>query len=142
MRSVLIVDDEPALRLLYEAELRRAGFYTMLAADARQCLEYVATMDPDLVILDIRLPGMDGVEVLQRIRESNPQIPIILNTAYTGYQNNYLTWVADAHLIKSSDLTELLETVERLLPKQSEADCVIESFFGNEGNENKRTRHV
>ncbi len=118
MKKILIVDDEPHLLLLYEIELRRLGYNTLTAANARQCLEHVETMNPDLVILDIRMPGMDGVDALHHILARNPEIPVILNTAYSSCCANYLTWAADACLRKSSDLTELIETVQKLLPDQ------------------------
>ena len=113
--SVLIVDDEPHLRLLYETELRRAGYQTMTASNADQGLEFVETMKPDLVILDIRMAGMDGIEALQRILERDNTIPVVLNTAFSSYRDNYLTWAADAYVTKSSDVTELVETVAGLL---------------------------
>jgi DNA-binding response OmpR family regulator len=113
--KILIVDDEPHLRLLYETELRRAGYETMTACDGEQGLEYVETMKPDLVILDIRMAGMDGVEVLQRILDRDTTIPVILNTAYSSYRENYLTWSADAYVTKSADVTELLQKVKELL---------------------------
>lgn len=115
MSKVLIVDDEPHLRLLYETELRRAGYQTMTASNADQGLEFVETMKPDLVILDIRMAGMDGIEALQRILERDNTIPVVLNTAFSSYRDNYLTWAADAYVTKSSDVTELIETVEGLL---------------------------
>jgi len=64
--------------------------------------------------LDIYLPGMDGLETMGRILSKNRQIPVILYTAYSSYQDNFLSWAADAYLIKSSDLTELKETIKRL----------------------------
>ncbi len=115
MKRILIVDDEPHLRLLYETEMRRAGYETMTADSALQGLEYVETMKPDLVVLDIRMAGMDGIEALQRILERDNNLPVILNTAFSSYRDNYLTWAADAYVTKSSDVTELLETVERIL---------------------------
>jgi DNA-binding response OmpR family regulator len=115
MKKILIVDDEPHLRLLYETELRRAGFETMTACNAAQGLEFVETMRPDLVILDIRMAGMDGIEALQRILERDNSIPVVLNTAYSSYRDNYLTWAADAYVTKSSDVSELLETVKELV---------------------------
>ena len=115
MSKVLIVDDEPHLRLLYETELRRAGYETMTAGNATQGLEFVETMKPDLVILDIRMAGMDGIEALQRIIERDNSIPVVLNTAFSSYKDNYLTWAADAYVTKSSDVTELLETVNDVL---------------------------
>lgn len=115
MSKVLIVDDEPHLRLLYETELRRAGYETMTATNAAQGLEFVETMKPDLVILDIRMAGMDGIEALQRIIERDNSIPVVLNTAFSSYKDNYLTWAADAYVTKSSDVTTLVETVHDVL---------------------------
>ncbi len=119
MKKVLIVDDEPHLRLLYETELRRAGFETMSAANAEQGIEYVDAMRPDLVILDIRMPGMDGVEALQRILDRDNTIPVVLNTAYSSYRENFMTWAADAYVTKSSDVTELVQTVKGLLQQEA-----------------------
>lgn len=118
MAKILIVDDEPHLRLLYETELRRAGYDTMTASNANQGLEFVDTMHPDLVILDIRMAGMDGIEALQRILERNNSIPVVLNTAFSSYRDNYLTWAADAYVTKSSDVTELLDTVKNILDER------------------------
>ena len=121
MKKVLIVDDEPHLRLLYETELRRAGYETMTASNAIQGLEYVETMKPDLVILDIRMAGMDGIEAMQRILERDNSIPVVLNTAFSSYRDNYMTWAADAYVTKSSDVSELLQTVEDLLKSKAAA---------------------
>jgi DNA-binding response OmpR family regulator len=113
--KVLIVDDEPHLRLLYETELKRAGYETLTASTAAQGLEFVQTMKPDLVILDIRMAGMDGIEALQHILDRDTSIPVILNTAFSSYRDNYLTWAADAYVTKSSDVSELLDTVRSVL---------------------------
>ncbi len=121
MSKILIVDDEPHLRLLYETELRRAGFETMTAGNAVQGLEFVETMKPDLVILDIRMAGMDGIEAMQRILERDKRIPVILNTAFSSYRDNYLTWAADAYVTKSSDVSELVETVKGVLENKATA---------------------
>jgi len=118
VKKILIVDDESHLRLLYETELRRAGYQTMTASNAEQGLEYVETMQPDLVILDIRMAGMDGIEALQRILDRDNTIPVILNTAYSSYRENFMTWAADAYITKSSDVTELLDTVKELLTEK------------------------
>ena len=118
MSRVLIVDDEPHLRLLYETELRRAGFDTLSAGDAVQGLEIVQTMKPDLVVMDIRMAGMDGIEAMQQILDRDSRIPVILNTAYTSYKDNYLTWAADAYVVKSADVTELVTTVQDVMDKR------------------------
>ncbi len=118
MSKILIVDDEPHLRLLYETELRRAGYETMSAGSALQGLEIIQSMKPDLVVLDIRMAGMDGVEALQHILDRDNSLPVILNTAYTSYKDNYMTWAADAYVTKSADVTELLDTIRDVLAKR------------------------
>ena len=118
MIRTLIVDDEPHLRLLYETELRRAGFDTLSAGDAVQGLEIVQTMKPDLVVMDIRMAGMDGIEAMQQILDRDAGIPVVLNTAYTSYKDNYLTWAADAYVVKSADVTELVTTVQEVMDKR------------------------
>ncbi len=118
-KTVLIVDDEPHLRLLYEIELARAGFATLSAANAEQGIEFVDTMHPDLVVLDIRMPGMDGVEAMQRILDRDNTIPVVLNTAYSSYRENFMTWAADAYVKKSSDVSELVRTVKELCAREA-----------------------
>lgn len=142
MRKILIVDDEPHLRLLYEIELQRLGYSTMTAGNAKQCLEYVETMKPDLVILDVRMPGMDGVEALHWILNRDAKIPVILNTAYSSCCGNYMTWAADACLKKSSDLTELIETVNRLLPGNQAKGLLREPSLMKKTTGKERPRNV
>ena len=75
-------------------------------------------MKPYLVVLDIRMAGMDGIEALQHILDRDNSIPVILNTAFSSYRDNYLTWAADAYVTKSSDVTELLDTVRSVLDER------------------------
>ncbi len=119
MKRILVVDDEPHLRLLYEIELAHAGYSILTAANARECLEYIRTTPIDLVILDLRMPGMDGVEVLQTIIAHHRGLPVIIHTAFNSYRENYLTWGAVAYVVKSPDLKELLATVDRVLHPRS-----------------------
>jgi DNA-binding NtrC family response regulator len=116
--KILIVDDEPHLRLLYETEFRRAGYETMSAGSAAQGLDIIQSMKPDLVVLDIRMAGMDGIEALQHILDRDSSVAVVLNTAYSSYKDNYMTWAADAYVTKSSDVTELLDTVREVLEKR------------------------
>jgi DNA-binding response OmpR family regulator len=115
------VEDEPHLRLLYENELRHYGYNTLAARDGNQCLEYLLAMEIDLIVLDVRLPGMDGIDLLYRLRGQERKVPIIINTAYSSYANNYLTWAADAFVVKSADLTELVDKVRQLTRSSRES---------------------
>src|SRR3990172_13208417 len=81
MKKVLVVDDEESIRELYRADLSDEGYEVALAVDGRQALVHVESFLPDLVTLDIKLPDIDGIEGLRRIREKNATIPGILLTA-------------------------------------------------------------
>ncbi|MBM3298614.1 MAG: response regulator, partial [Deltaproteobacteria bacterium] len=70
---------------------------------------------PDLIVLDIQMPGMDGIELLERLLGRDKGIPIILNTAYSHYKDDFSTWGADAYVVKSSDTSKLKAEIKRLL---------------------------
>jgi len=116
MSTILIVDDELAIQKLYQKEFTEVGFEVILAGTGNEALTKVEAKDQiDLVILDIKMEDMDGLEVLDVLREQNKGLPIILNSAYSTYKNDFTSWLADAYLVKSHDLTELKEKVHELL---------------------------
>ena len=115
MKKVLVVDDEESIRELYRADLTDEGYEVELAADGRQALRGLDSFRPDLVTLDIKLPDIDGIEVLRRIREKNATVPVVLLTAFGEFRQDFNTWASDAYIVKSHDTTELKETVRRLL---------------------------
>ena len=117
--KVLIVDDEENVRFLYEQELIDEGYQTVLARDGKECLEKVASEKPDVVLLDIRMPRMDGLEAIGKIIELNKNIPIIINSAYSTYKDDFMSWAADAYVVKSYDLDTLKTTIRDVLPKKS-----------------------
>ena len=114
-KKILIVDDEPNLRLLYEAEFSSEGYQVVLAGDGREAIDVVKKEKPNLVILDIAMPGMDGISAMGEILGCDNGIPVILNSAYTHYKDDFQSWSADAYVVKSSNLQELKETVVDLL---------------------------
>jgi len=113
--TVLIVDDDRNLRRLYKAELDSAGYRTLLAADGRQASEIAAAEAPDVVVMDIRMPEMDGLEAMGRILRERAGTRVILNTAYSCYQDDFVAWAADAYLVKSSDVEILKEKIREVL---------------------------
>ena len=122
MKRILIAEDDTNLALLYEQELSDEGYRVEVVHDARQAIERVGQDPPDLLVLDIRMPGMDGIEALGHILGKNNRLPVILNTAYSNYKDNFMTWSADAYVVKSSDLTELKVTIADVLKRrESEA---------------------
>ena len=119
MAQLLVADDDKNLALLYEQELTDAGYKVDVVHDARQAIARVESDPPDLLILDIQMPGMDGIEALSHILGKNNQLPVILNTAYSNYKDNFMTWSADAYVVKSSDLSELKTTIAKILEQRS-----------------------
>ena len=118
MTKLLVVDDEKNIRKLYESELKRVGYEVVTAESAEEALEMMEGDPPDLVVLDIRLEGMDGIDCLRTIMEKRRDLPVILNSAYLTYKQDFASWMADAYVVKSSDLTELKDTIEQVLEKR------------------------
>ncbi|MDO9070708.1 MAG: response regulator [Deltaproteobacteria bacterium] len=115
MKTILVVDDDEAIRTLLQEELEDEGYKVLIATNARDALKMVAAEPLDLVILDIRMPGMDGLEALPRILGLKEGLPVIMNTAYSQYQDSFMSWAAEAYVVKSSDLTELKEKIKELV---------------------------
>lgn len=119
MKRILVVDDDTSLRLYLQEELADMGYEVLTASNAPDALKIVEKENLDLVILDIRMPGMTGVEALPRILGIKENLPVILNTAYSQYKDDFMAWAANAYVVKSYDLTELKEKVQELLEKPS-----------------------
>jgi len=114
-KKILVVEDEESLRLLYEEELKAEGYEVLTAGNGREAIKQLEQGKPDLIILDIVMPVMDGMEALGRIVGKERKIPIILNTSYSGYRQDFMSWAADAYVTKSDDLTELKNKIRELL---------------------------
>ena len=115
MKRIMVVDDEENIRFLYKEELEDEGFTVELAKNGEEALEKIPDFKPDLITLDIKMPGMNGIEVLKRVREKDRKLPIVLCSAYGEYKQDFTTWASDAYVVKCADLTELKTTIRRLL---------------------------
>lgn len=115
MARILVVDDERSLLKLYQKELQEEGHEVRTAVNAQEAIEYFRKERPDLVVLDIRLPGMDGLEAIGHFMSIDRGVPVVFNTAYPSFRDNFLSWIADAYVDKSSDLGELKRTIRNLL---------------------------
>jgi len=116
--SILVVDDEPTIAEVLARYLERAGYEPRVAGDGMQAIEMVATQRPDLVVLDIMLPGLDGLEVMRRIRESDPdRVAVILLTA-KGEESDRVIGLrlgADDYVVKPFSPAELVARVDAVL---------------------------
>jgi len=119
-RKILLVENAESQRQLYEQELNEEGYVVVWARNGKEALQYLQESPCDLVILDILMPEMDGFEVLGKIVSRYKKIPVTLHTAYAHFKNDFITWLADAFVVKSSDLSVLKKTVKDLLMKKSE----------------------
>jgi len=115
MPKLLIVEDEENLRDLYEEDLIDAGYEVAKASNGKEAIDLVKKGGFDLIIMDIRMPEMDGIETLGKVITMEKKIPVIIYTAYSNYKSNFMTWTADAYLTKSSNLDELKKKINELL---------------------------
>jgi CheY-like chemotaxis protein len=116
-KKILVVDDEKNIRILFQDELEEAGYEVALAESGREALEKVGQDGMDLIVLDIRMADMTGIEVLQALREKDIHVPVIMCTAVRGLQDDFTIWDAEvfAYLTKPVDLDELKAKVAEAL---------------------------
>lgn len=110
---LLFVDDETGLLDLYHSAFARDGYAVETAATLELARQRLASGGIDAVVLDIRLAEGSGLALLREIKTANPHLPVVLSTAYARYQDDFGSWLADAYVVKSSDLGELKLAVRR-----------------------------
>ena len=115
MKRILVIDDEENMRLLYKEELADEGYEVSVAASAEEALVKIEAESHDLITLDIRMPGVDGIEFLRLLRERDRDLPVIIVTAYGEYKQDFSVWASDAYVVKSADLDELKAMVRKVL---------------------------
>ncbi|EHA16298.1 response regulator transcription factor [Halomonas sp. HAL1] len=122
MAKVLVVDDEPNIVLSLEFLMEQAGFEVVTAEDGEQALARVNDSQPDLLLLDISLPGISGFDVLERLRneEATAQLPIIMLTAHGRdvEREKGMALGADDYITKPFSTQSLVEKVKALLIKE------------------------
>ncbi|MBU9888747.1 MAG: response regulator [Candidatus Omnitrophica bacterium] len=120
-KKILFIEDEPDQRLILSMRLKKGGFAILEAEDGPQGLDLAARENPDLILLDIILPGIDGFEVARRLKKhpSTRRIPIVVATAagVDDVEHKCFAAGADDCVRKPYDASELLEKIWRLLGK-------------------------
>jgi len=119
--KILIVDDQYGIRILLNEVFQKEGYETYQAANGVQALDIVQKHSPHLVLLDMKIPGMDGIEILKRIKAINPEIRVIIMTAYGELDMIQETKELGAimHFAKPFDIDEIREAVKKHLPVAS-----------------------
>lgn len=119
--KILIVDDQYGIRILLNEVFNKEGYTTFQAASGFQALDIVQQHSPDLVLLDMKIPGMDGIEILKRMKAVDPDIRVIIMTAY-----GELDMIQEAkdlgaitHFAKPFDIDEIRAAVREQLPISS-----------------------
>lgn len=125
-KRILVVDDEKHIVRLVQLNLERAGYEVITAYDGLEALEKVRSERPDMIVLDVMMPRMDGFETLQRLR-ANPEtseIPVIMLTAKSQEQDIFKGWQsgADCYLTKPFNPMELLTFVRRIFESLQETE--------------------
>ncbi|MFC5370800.1 response regulator transcription factor [Arcanobacterium bovis] len=121
---ILVVDDERNIRELLSVSLRFAGFAVEVAQDGHEALTIESTFGADLVVLDIMLPDMDGFEVLRRLREREPDLPVLFLTAKDDVQDKIqgLTVGGDDYITKPFSLEEVVARIRAVLRRTHPTD--------------------
>ncbi len=115
--KILIVDDQYGIRILLNEVLQKEGYDTYQAANGLQALEIVQENVPDLILLDMKIPGMDGIEILKRVKALYPDMKVIIMTAYGELDmiQEAMDLGAMTHFAKPFDIVEIREAVQKYL---------------------------
>lgn len=117
MKKILIVDDQQGIRLLLDEVFKREGLDTFLAASGIEALEIVQKVKLDVILLDVKLPSMDGIEVLKRINIILPNVPVVMMSAYreVGFIQETMELGASHYMTKPFDICELRDVIRGVL---------------------------
>ena len=136
MATVLLVDDDPKIRELLRLYVEREGHKPLFAADGETALEVAMRAKPDVVLLDVMLPGMDGLEVCRRLRDAS-DVPILLLTARSAEGDRVigLDLGADDYVVKPFSPRELMARVRALLRRRGKAPAADQPLLVADGLE-------
>jgi DNA-binding NtrC family response regulator len=117
---VLIVDDDREISGMLSALMKKEGLSSLVAHDGETALQMIPVALPDMLLVDVKMPGIDGMEVLKRVKETNPQLPVVLITAYAGIPASVEAMRAGAfdYLPKPFDHTEVIRVVRAALAER------------------------
>ena len=124
-KRILIVDDDPSIRHMLGRVLVDEGYDAPAAANGREGLEIAAAQEVDLVLLDLKMPGMNGQDALKQLNVLHPELPVIMMTAFPGRQFEGGLNGISALLQKPLDFPILLEAIKKLLAQADARKCSV-----------------
>jgi DNA-binding response OmpR family regulator len=107
MNKILIVDNDKSIQMLYADELAEDGYDVITSGDGSEVMKLIKKENPDVIVMDIKLGKDSGLDLLQEIRNTHYNLPVILCTAYPTFKYDLKSIAADYYVTKSSDLTKL-----------------------------------
>ncbi|MBI5835627.1 MAG: response regulator [Candidatus Eisenbacteria bacterium] len=120
-KSLLIVEDDESLVDLYTLEFEDEGYRVVSAASGEAALERIRSDAVDVVVLDIRMSGMDGLTTLGELLRVRRDLPVVINSAYPAFKHDFGAWGAEAYVVKSANLDELKARVREALQRHDPA---------------------
>jgi two-component system response regulator (stage 0 sporulation protein F) len=117
LQTILAIDDQPGIRRLLEEIFKGTDYKIIPVAGGRDALKYLQQQKPELVLLDVKMPGLDGIEVLRELTALYPGLPVIMMTAYGELQviDEAIDLGARGYITKPFDIMELRRLVESIL---------------------------
>ena len=107
MKKTLVVAEEQDTRFLYKKELEADGYSVAVATTCEEALQTINSQAPDLIILDIKKPETDGIELMSKVKDEKGDIPIIICTPQGPYKQDFRIWASDAYVVNSVDIREI-----------------------------------
>ena len=122
--TILVADDQKGVRRLLCEVFKRDEYQVILAANGREAIELVQKVKPDIMLLDMKMPGLDGLATLRELRRLGLQVCVILMTAYGELEivKEAISLGARMHITKPFDVNELKELVSKLVAEQREKE--------------------
>jgi DNA-binding NtrC family response regulator len=114
---ILVIDDEEGIRELYHAEMESEGYRVQTTADSAMAWKILEKEKVHLIVLDIKLKGESGLELLRKLSCVHPEIPVIIASAYSSYRSDFSSWLAEGYVVKSANTSGLLAEVARVMSK-------------------------
>lgn len=128
MARVLLIDDEAHLRLLYRLELELDGYEVLEVGTGKEALHLLEQEEVDAVVMDLRLPDMPWHRLMDELLARRQNLPIVINTAYEQWRNDFHCWGADAYVVKSSDVSELRRALTEVVSHRTGAKGYAPAF--------------